>query len=71
MNKKETLDKKKREKIAGAVFFGIIWLFISGVSSFFSYVACKIIFTIGILFICFKIMKGGYNGIFRKGKHSY
>ena len=63
--------KETNDKLAVSIFFGILWLFITGVTSFFSYLLCEILFKGGIVLIILLILKGGYDGIFRKRKHAY
>ena len=65
---------KTNEKIAVGIFFTIIWLFVTGVMAFFSYLACEILFKGGVIVIILILLKGGYvkiNGILRKRKHPY
>ena len=62
---------KTSDFIAGSIYFGIMWLFVCGVSAFFSYTACFWIWWIGVLTIILGLLKGGYNGIFRKREHAY
>ena len=64
----KTKNEELGSRIAVGVFWSIIWIFSTGVMYFFNEAISKTMFYLWVFYLLFIILKGGYNGIFRKRK---